>query len=86
MGGHQLGAPGGNRVRATRGALGFQARCAARYAAGQLAVHWMRGMEFSVAQGVLPALDGKFELRDFRLRREAGQADKPCSECSQDAV
>ena len=30
----------------------------------------MRGMEFGVAQGVLPVLDGEFELRDFRLHRE----------------
>jgi len=30
----------------------------------------MRGMEFGVAQGVLPVLDGKLELRDFRLHRE----------------
>ena len=29
----------------------------------------MRGMEFGVAQGVLPVLDGKIELRDFRLLR-----------------
>jgi len=29
----------------------------------------MRGMEFGVAQGVLPVLDGKIELRDFRLHR-----------------
>ncbi|MDP2762296.1 MAG: hypothetical protein Q8O64_18175 [Sideroxyarcus sp.] len=36
---------------------------------GQWAVQ-MRGMEFGVAQGVLPVLDGEFELRDFRLHRE----------------
>ena len=30
----------------------------------------MRGMEFGVAQGVLPVLDGELELRDFRLHRE----------------
>jgi len=36
---------------------------------GQWAVE-MRGMEFGVAQGVLPVLDGELELRDFRLHRE----------------
>ncbi|HEU0220397.1 MAG TPA: hypothetical protein VFQ98_06305 [Gallionella sp.] len=36
---------------------------------GQWAVQ-MRGMEFDVAQGVLPVLDGKLELRDFRLHRK----------------
>ncbi len=30
----------------------------------------MRGMEFGVAHGVLPVLDGELELRDFRLNRE----------------
>jgi hypothetical protein len=30
----------------------------------------MRGMEFGVAQGVLPVLDGKLELRDFLLHRK----------------
>jgi len=30
----------------------------------------MRGMEFGVAQGVLPVLDGKLELHDFRLYRK----------------
>ena len=30
----------------------------------------MRGMAFNVAQGILPVLDGKLELRDFRLHRE----------------
>ena len=29
----------------------------------------MRGMEFGVAQGILPVLDGKLELRDFKLHR-----------------
>ena len=37
--------------------------------AGQWAVQ-MRGMEFSVAHGVLPVLDGEFDLRDFRLYRK----------------
>ena len=46
----------------------------------------MRGMEFSVAQGVLPVLDGQLELRDFKLYREEVQAGKPCSGCSQDAA
>ncbi|HEU0283422.1 MAG TPA: hypothetical protein VFQ99_06520, partial [Gallionella sp.] len=46
----------------------------------------MRGMEFGVAQGVLPVLDGRLELHDFRLHREAGQAGKPCSGCPQDAA
>jgi hypothetical protein len=32
----------------------------------------MRGMEFGVTQGVLPVLDGKLELRDFRLQRKDG--------------
>jgi hypothetical protein len=32
----------------------------------------MRGMEFGMAQGVLPVLDGKLELRDFRLYRKDG--------------
>jgi len=36
---------------------------------GQWAVR-MHGMEFGVAQGVLPVLDGELELRDFRLYRE----------------
>ena len=36
---------------------------------GQWAVQ-MRGMEFSVVQGILPVLDGEFELRDFRLHRK----------------
>ncbi|MDO8464267.1 MAG: hypothetical protein Q7S46_03300 [Gallionella sp.] len=36
---------------------------------GQWAVQ-MRGMEFGVVQGVLPVLDGKLELRDFRLHRK----------------
>ncbi|MDD5385476.1 MAG: hypothetical protein PHG89_11450 [Gallionella sp.] len=57
---------------------------------GQWAVQ-MRGMEFSVAQGVLPVLDGKIELHDFNLHheagyRETGQAGKPCSGCSQDVA
>jgi hypothetical protein len=30
----------------------------------------MHGMEFGVAQGVLPVLDGRLELRDFRLQRK----------------
>ena len=30
----------------------------------------MSGMEFGMAQGVLPVLDGKLELRDFRLYRK----------------
>ncbi len=30
----------------------------------------MRGLDFGVAQGVLPVLDGKLELRDFRLHRK----------------
>lgn len=30
----------------------------------------MRGMDFGVVQGVLPVLDGKLELRDFRLQRK----------------
>ncbi len=30
----------------------------------------MRGMDFGVAQGVLPVLDGRLELRDFRLQRK----------------
>lgn len=30
----------------------------------------MSGMEFGVAQGVLPVLDGRLELRDFRLLRK----------------
>ena len=30
----------------------------------------MRGMEFDMAQGVLPVLDGKLELRDFSLYRK----------------
>lgn len=38
---------------------------------GQCAVE-MRGMEFGVAQGVLPVLDGEFEFRDFRLYRKDG--------------
>ncbi|MDD5300461.1 MAG: hypothetical protein PHD65_08205 [Gallionella sp.] len=37
--------------------------------AGQWAVQ-MRSMDFSVAQAALPILDGKLELRDFRLHRE----------------
>jgi hypothetical protein len=36
---------------------------------GQWAVQ-MRGMDFSVAQGVLPVLDGKLELHDFRMQRK----------------
>lgn len=36
---------------------------------GQWAVQ-MRGMEFSVAHGILPVLDGEFDLRDFRLHRK----------------
>ena len=32
----------------------------------------MRGMEFGVVQGVLPVLDGKLELHDFRLQRKEG--------------
>ncbi len=33
----------------------------------------MRGLEFGVAQGVLPVFDGHLELRDFRLlRKDAG--------------
>ena len=36
---------------------------------GQWAVQ-MRGMEFDVAQGILPVLDGRLELRDFRLHRK----------------
>ncbi|MBI5435716.1 MAG: hypothetical protein HY937_01140 [Nitrosomonadales bacterium] len=46
----------------------------------------MRGMEFSVPQAVLPVLDGKLELHDFRLYRAANpvvQTDKPCSDCPQ---
>lgn len=30
----------------------------------------MRGMDFGVAQGVLPVFDGRLELRDFRLQRK----------------
>jgi len=57
---------------------------------GQWAVQ-MRGMEFGVMQGALPVLDGKLELRDFKLHREVGhgatdQAGKPCNGCSQDAA
>lgn len=37
--------------------------------AGQWAVQ-MRGMEFGVAQATLPVLDGKLELRDFRLHHK----------------
>ncbi|MDO8465038.1 MAG: hypothetical protein Q7S46_07280 [Gallionella sp.] len=37
--------------------------------AGQWAVQ-MRGMDFSMAQAALPILDGKLELRDFRLHRK----------------
>lgn len=47
--------------------------------AGQWVVQ-MRGMEFGMAQATLPVLDGKLELRDFRLRQEAG---KPCGGCAQ---
>jgi hypothetical protein len=36
---------------------------------GQWAIQ-MRGMEFGVLQGVLPVLDGKLELRNFKLHRK----------------
>ena len=37
--------------------------------AGRFAVQ-MHGMNFDVPQAILPVLDGKFELHDFRLHRE----------------
>jgi len=39
--------------------------------AGQWAVA-MNGLEFNVAQAVLPVMDGKLELRDFHLHRKNG--------------
>lgn len=50
--------------------------------AGQWTVN-MKGLEFDVPQASLPILDGKLDLRDFHLHREAVQAGKPCNGCSQ---
>ncbi|MBK9159989.1 MAG: hypothetical protein IPM27_00200 [Nitrosomonadales bacterium] len=44
----------------------------------------MRGLEFGVAQAVLPVMDGKLELRDFKLRRAAAPAGGPCDDCPPD--
>ena len=44
----------------------------------------MKGLEFDVPQAALPILDGKLDLRDFHLHREAGQAGKPCRDCKQE--
>lgn len=53
--------------------------------AGQWAVQ-MRGMEFNVPQATLPVMDGKLELRDFHLHRDASQAGDSCSSCAQNAA
>lgn len=48
--------------------------------AGQWTVN-MKGLEFDVPEAVLPVLDGKLELRDFHLHRQALKAGKPCQDC-----
>jgi hypothetical protein len=51
--------------------------------AGQWTVN-MNGLEFDVPQAGLPILDGRLDLRDFHLHREAVQAGKPCDDCKQE--
>lgn len=53
--------------------------------AGQWTVQ-MRGMEFNVPQATLPIMDGKLELHDFHLHRDASQTGNSCSGCAQNAA